>query len=414
MKQMKKLLSILLAVTLLGSLLTACGGKQTEQPNPEGESQTQTETETEMVDLSTITDLYEYAAGIPGDTVVAKVGEYDITAGNFLYWLNYNIEYMIQNSGLTDIPWDMDNGTGGTVADDMKDAALEMAASYRLVPELAKELGLEVDEEITAELEEYLKQLREIMGSDELTRHYLWMSLLEEKDFYSIYELGDLHLELQDYYYGEGSEGYPTDAEVLAYAQDTLGSYRAKHILLLTKDMEGGIIQNEDGSYGYPPLDEETVAKQKALADDLKAQLDAAADPVALFDELMHEYSEDSGLSTNPDGYTTYKGKMVSAFENTALSLKDGQISGVVESEYGYHIILRLPLDPDDYRDDLVAERMGERSMQWLEEYSVTTNEQYDSIDVAAFRANVEKLQETLWVELKPILQPEEDTDENQ
>ena len=388
---MKKLLSILLAVSLLGGALTGCGSKQTETPAPEADSQTQTETET--VDLSAITDLYEYTAGIPADTVVATIGEYDITAGSLLYWLNYNIEYIMQTSGLTDIPWDTPSGENGTLADDAKMSALEMAACYRLVPELAKELGIRVEESITTELKEYMAQLREMVGTEELTKYYLWMSLLTEEDFYQIYEVGNLQIQMQEYYYGENSGNYPTDAEVLAFAEETMGCYRAKHILLLTKDMEGGLIQNEDGSYGYPSLDEETVEKQKKLAEDLKAQLNAAADPVALFDELMHEYSEDSGLAANPDGYTTYKGQMVQSFEQTALGLKDGEISDVVESEYGYHIILRLPLDPEDYRDDLIAQYMGEKTQKWVEEYGLTTNEKYDAIDVADFRGKVADVQ---------------------
>ena len=402
---MKKLLSILLAVSLLGGALTGCGGKQTEAPAPE-------DGQTETVDLTTITDLYEYTAGIPADTVVAQIGEYDITAGSLLYWLNYNIEYIAQTSGLTNIPWDTPDGEGGTLADEAKKSALEMAACYRLVPELAREMGMSVEASITAELKEYMGQLQEMMGSEELTKYYLWMSLLTEEEFYQIYEVGNLQIQLQEHYYGEKSGNYPTDAEVLAFAEETLGRYRAKHILLLTKDMEGEIIQNEDGSYGYPSLDEETVAKQKKLADDLKAQLDAAADPVALFDELMHEYSEDTGLPTNPDGYTTYKGQMVQAFEQTALSLKDGEISDVVESEYGYHIILRLPLDPAEFRDDLIAEWMGGKTQEWLEEYGLTTNENYDAIDVAQFRNNVVKVQDALWVALQPVLEPEAPEDE--
>ena len=399
---MKKLLSILLAVSLLGGVLTGCGSKQTETPVTE-DGQTQTET----VDLTTITDLYEYTAGIPADTVVAKIGEYDITAESLLYWLNYNIEYIAQSAGLTEIPWDTPAGEGSTLADEAKQSALEMAAWYRLVPELAKELNMSVEESITVELNEYMEQLREIMGSEELTKYYLWMSLLTEESFYQTYEVGNLQIQMQEHYYGENSSDYPTDAEVLAFAEETLGCYRAKHILLLTKDMEGEIIQNEDGSYGYPALDEATVEKQKKLAEHLKAQLDGAADPVALFDELMHEYSEDSGLAANPDGYTTQKGQMVQSFEQTALSLKDGEISDVVESEYGYHIILRLPLDPADYRDDLIAQRMGEKSQEWLEEYGMTTNENYDAIDVASFCANVVKVQDALWVQLQPVLEPE-------
>ena len=47
------------------------------------------------------------------------------------------------------------------------------------------------------------------------------------------------------------------------------------------------------------PLDEATVAQKKAQAEDFLAQLRAAEDPIALFDDLMNEHSEDSGLSNS-------------------------------------------------------------------------------------------------------------------
>ena len=63
---------------------------------------------------------------------------------------------------------------------------------------------------------------------------------------------------------------------------DEQGIYRAKHILLLTVDMDT-----------REPLDEETIAKKKETAAQLLDQLRAAEDPIALFDQLMNEHSED-------------------------------------------------------------------------------------------------------------------------
>ena len=124
-------------------------------------------------------------------------------------------------------------------------------------------------------------------------------------------------------------------------------------------------------------------------------------DPIALFDQLMQEHSEDGGLAANPEGYTTSKGEMVAPFEETALALKDGEISDVVESEFGYHIILRLPLDPADYREALVAQWMQDRTDQWLEEYGLTALEAFDQLDVAAFWTQLTSLQAAVEAELQ-------------
>ena len=412
MIMMKRILSLALALALGTTLLSGCSkGDGAEDSSTSGSSaDTSAPSEVEPMDLTGVTDPYQATAGVPGNTVVAKVGDYEITAESLLYWLNYNIEYQLQQYamfGLTALPWDSET-EDGTLADTLKNAALQIAAYYRLVPELCAEKGLSPDQEMLDQVAAFLDSAVQELGGQETMEHYFWASMMTPDQFRSMYEGVSLDEQLQELYYGEGSEGYPTDAEVLSYAQDELGVYRAKHILLLTKDMEQ-TVTNEDGTTGYAPLDDATVAEKKALADDLLAQLRAAEDPIALFDELMNEHSEDSGLAANPDGYTTTKGQMVPEFENTALALKDGEISDVVESTYGYHIILRLPLDPADYRGQMVADKMEILSQQWLDEYGVVPTEAFEQIDPIAFRTQVTALQAAVQQEIAAIYEAAED-----
>ena len=402
MKTMKRFLSLALALTLAVPALAGCGGGSASSADPAGSDPSSSSADqTEALDLSQITDPYLTTSGLSGDTVVARAGDQDITAAQLLYWINYGSELYLVSSGATsvdDLPWDTDLGDGITFADQMKQSALDAAAFYALLPTVAQEEGLSVTQETLDSLEEQRTQMLDQLGGDETAlEHYLWYQMLTWDQMADMSQRSDLHLQLQELYYGPDSGNYPTDAEVLAYAQDELGVYRAKHILLLTIDSET-----------QEPLDEATVAEKKAQADELLFQLRSAADPVALFDELMNQYSEDTGLAAYPDGYTTYTGQMVPEFEQTALALQDGEISDVVESDYGYHIILRLPLDPADYRDQLVAQLMQTRTDQWLEEYGVETLDAYDQIDPAAFREQVVLLQNAVVTEINDILEAQQ------
>ena len=405
MKTMKRLFSLALVLALAVSALTGCGGGdgRASSADPAGSAPSDSSADpAEALDLSQITDPYLATSGLAGDTVVARAGDQDITAAQLLYWVNYGTELYLVSSGATsvnDLPWDTDLGDGVTFADQMKQSALDAAAFYALLPTVAQGEGLSVTQETLDSLEEQRTQMLEQLGGDETAlEHYFWYQMLTWDQMSDMSQRSDLHLQLQNLYYGEGSDEYPTDAEVLSFAQDELGIYRAKHILLMTVDPET-----------REPLDEETIAQKKAQADDLLSQLRAAADPIALFDELMNQYSEDTGLAAYPDGYTAQKGQMVPAFEEAALALQDGEISDVVYSETtGYHIILRLPLDPADYRDQLVAQRMQTRTDQWLEEYGVETLEAYDQLDPAAFREQVVLLQNAVVTEINAILEAQQ------
>lgn len=412
MKKMKKLLALALAAAMALSMLTACSNTAGEEPAPEEETPAPSIT-AEDVDLSVLTEPVEFVCGLAPDTVVATVDGNDVTADMLMYWFNYAATYTLQQyyyMGQTEVDWSADIGDGTTIADTVLGSALELASYYTLMSVKAQnEYGLSVDEGELEQLRSEIDSVKDYFGDETKAEHYLWLSMTDAQQYEKLVASSSLETQLQEKLFGEGGEREPTDAEILAYATDELGYYGAKHILLVTVDMEAPTY-NDDGSLkGFEPLDEKTVAEKKALVEDLKAQLDKAADPVALFDSLMNEYSEDTGLAAYPDGYTAYKGQMVEEFEETALSLKDGEISGIVESLYGYHIIMRTPLDPEEYRADYVATQVDALGREWLEASPIERNDSFEGIDADEAVERMFAMQEALYNELYPA---EEETAE--
>lgn len=248
------------------------------------------------MDLTDISDPYLAVSGIAGDGVMAKLGDAEVTAAEVLYWLNYCMDdYLSQFNGqLSTPPWDIDMGNGVTIGDSLKEEALNMALLYRSMDLLARQEGLTPDPASTQEVDkQYTEQIIRL-GSEEVVQHLFWAQMLTKELFIYLNDCYELNVQLRDTYFGENSGNYPTDAEVNAWL-DEQGIYRAKHILLATIDLDT-----------MESLDEETIAQKRATAEDLLSQLQNAEDPVALFDELMNEYSEDSGLEYNPEGYTAY------------------------------------------------------------------------------------------------------------
>lgn len=62
------------------------------------------------------------------------------------------------------------------------------------------------------------------------------------------------------------------------------------------------------------------------------------------FVEMIATYGEDPGMETNPNGYTFEPDVMVSEFTAGTQALAYYEISAPIHSQFGYHIILRLPV----------------------------------------------------------------------
>ena len=401
MNAFKRICALAVSAALAASCLTGCGSTSSGASSSADASASSTPSVSipETIDVTTVTDPFLTTAGIEGDTVVATVGELEITAGELLYWIAYGGDSLSQYYsyyGLTQMPWDTTAEDGSTLSQTLKNDALNTAAIYAALPSMAQEEGLALSQDFIDYVDSGLENMTVALGGEEIANYFFWQYPLNTQLYTAMCESEEYSVLLQEHLYGENGTLAPTDADILAYAEDELSLYSVKHILLASMDINT-----------REPLDEKTVADKKALAEDLVAQLQASSDPIALFEQLMHEYSEDPGLAGYPDGYLeVYPGQMVTEFEEASLALEVGEISGVVEAEStGFHIILRLPLEIDTaaYLESYVSEKMLARQDKWLSEQTITTNEAFEQIDAGVFYDTLLVLRDSIDAKLAEI-----------
>lgn len=392
MMKLKRLGALALVLVLALSALSGCGDKSNSGSVSGSSDSSGGSSQVPPMDLAPITDPYLAVSGLAADEVVITVGDTQVTAAEYLYWLNRVIDsYLSQFGGMmSTLPWDTEMAEGLTFGQYVLDVAADMAVFHSMLRQLAQAEGLSPDPSIASDRDkEYADMVLQADGDETRVIHTLWANMLTKELLTTLYENNDLYGQLQELYYGENSGHYPTDAEVNAYLDES-GCFRVKHILLMTVDQA----TNE-------PLAEAEIAQKKATADDLLAQLQAAEDPIALFDRLMNEYSEDGGLLTNPDGYIfDATDSLVGGFREASLALAVGEISDIVETDYGYHIMLRLPIDPADYRDECVSHLLERRIDEERDRLGVTRTGAFGKLDLDSFWNNMLSLQSAVQAEL--------------
>ncbi|SFU34792.1 peptidyl-prolyl cis-trans isomerase D [Polaromonas sp. YR568] len=138
--------------------------------------------------------------------------------------------------------------------------------------------------------------------------------------------------------------------------------------------------------------------KAKAKAQELLAQVKKAPDTFA---DVARKNSQDPGSAPNGGDLDFFaRGSMVKPFEDAAFALKKGDISDVVESEFGYHVIkltdIKAPKQRsfDEMKPELEAELKKQQAQKKFAETAETfTNgvyEQSDSLKPVADRLKLE------------------------
>ena len=100
----------------------------------------------------------------------------------------------------------------------------------------------------------------------------------------------------------------------------------------------------------------------------------------------MNEYSEDTGLESYPDGYTYQEGEMVDEFYAGTKALEIGEYSRLVESNYGFHIIMRIEPDHDETVDRIIYNFYETEMDSHIAEAKVTKSKGFDQITYSDFR----------------------------
>ncbi len=145
--------------------------------------------------------------------------------------------------------------------------------------------------------------------------------------------------------YGENGEKL-SDEKLQAYIDEN-GFMTSAHILFRTKED----VKGDDGKTTEKELSDSAKAEKKAQAEKLCKELKAIKDDTQRkekFFEYMKEHSEDPGKESFPNGYCFTEGTMVEEYTDTTKELKNYEVSDVVESDFGYHIIMRLPTVSSD------------------------------------------------------------------
>ena len=169
-------------------------------------------------------------------------------------------------------------------------------------------------------------------------------------------------------------------------------------------------------------FEERAAAKKKA--EDLLAQVRAAPDKFAA---LAQQHSQDPGSKDNGGDLGFFaRGAMVKPFEEAAFKLKPGQFSGIVETDFGFHIIRLAAIKPAkdgepeqrqashilitapaaakdfqamraDIEKELKRQRLGKKFAEAAETFTNMAYEQPDSLQPIADKFKL-KIQQSGWL----------------
>lgn len=262
--------------------------------------------------------------------------------------------------------------SAGATAEEITTAAKQELATQAVVNQKAKELNAADISKIEEDVKAELTTLDMSYGESVVNQLITAQGFASREDYiansvnYSINQAVFTYLENNEDSYksvkDNAKEYYEENKE--AYKEH---SVQVKHILIPTVDLTT-----------KTPLSDEEQKAAKETAD--KIAKEATADN---FDELIKTYNKDGG-QTEDGYYVTADSNFVTEFKTAALELKKaGDISKLVKSQYGYHIILATAVNEYTPYEQFLQTYLGEKyneldrqyAEKWLKEANIVYND---------------------------------------
>ena len=253
--------------------------------------------------------------------VVAKVNSRVITLAE--YNKSFSLfKYQIESMYGPDI-WTKDSGSGKTYLEQAKTSILNAIVDDELINQAASKEGIKAD---TKNVDSQFKQFKDNVDKNAALKKYLKDNNIDDEFIKDKISKQDITAQYKEKFMKTVNV---SDAKLKENYDKNIDKYKkeevkASHILLKIVDDQ------------MKPLAADVVKKAEATANDLLVRIKNGED----FASLAKQYSQDPGSAKNGGDLGYFgRGVMVKVFEDTAFGLKKGEVSGVVKSEFGYHII---------------------------------------------------------------------------
>jgi peptidyl-prolyl cis-trans isomerase C len=272
----------------------------------------------------------------------------------------------------------------------LREQAIEQTIRRRLLDEKVKEANIAItDQEVTGTIEEIAANQREPLSLDEFKTKLAEYGQSYDQVKEEIREGLARNKFMEGQWAGKINV---TEEDARKYYQDnprqfeTPEQVRVSHILIKPEYTDPNVDPNAD------PNEAKAVARAKA--EELLTQTKDGAD----FAELAKANSNCLSAPKGGDLGFFPRGETTPAFEQAAFELQIGQISDVVETEYGYHIIKvtdhkdASKTSFEDARDDIVKQltqkKQSEIAEQYIESLKAGANIVYPSGEKPASEPN--------------------------
>ena len=249
----------------------------------------------------------------------------------------------------------------------IREQAIEQTIRRHLLDEKVKEANLVItDEEVMStiekiassqkeplSLEEFKKKMAEYGQSFDNVKEEIRKGLSRNR-FMEAQWAGKINVTEEDArkYYQENPKQFETPEQI-----------RASHILIKPVFTDPNVDPNADPN--------EAKGKARAKTEDLLKQLKDGAD----FAELAKANSNCPSAPRGGDLGFFPRGETTPAFEKVAFEMEIGQISDIVETEYGYHIIKvtdhkeASKTSFEQAKDDIIKQLTQKKQSEFADEY---------------------------------------------